>query len=78
MLDAAAHILSREGCARFRLVDVAAYAQLRPPTIYYHYASRDDLIEEVMGSGIADMRARVIAVLDDAARRVTQAPNAHP
>lgn len=65
ILDAAAHVLSRNGYAGFRLVDVAEYAELQPPTIYYHYPSRDDLIEEVMWAGIADMRQHVISVLDE-------------
>jgi AcrR family transcriptional regulator len=41
-----------------------AHAQLRAPAIYYYYSSRDDLIEEVMWAGIADMREHVAGVLD--------------
>ncbi len=63
ILDAAASVLSSNGYAGFRLVDVAALAELQTPTIYYHYPSRDDLIEEVMWVGIADMREHVVAVL---------------
>jgi AcrR family transcriptional regulator len=66
ILDAAAHVLSANGYAGFRLADVASLADLQPPTIYYHYPSRDDLIEEVMWAGIADMRDHVLAVLDAA------------
>ena len=65
ILDAAAQMLSAKGYAGFRLNDVAAQAELQTPAIYYYYPSRDDLIEEVMWAGIADMRERVIAVLDD-------------
>lgn len=67
ILDAAARVLSVNGYAGFRLADVAEAAQLQPPTIYYHYPSREDLIEEVMWAGIADMREHVVAVLDAAA-----------
>ena len=65
VLDAAAQVLSAKGYAGLRLSDVAAHAELQAPAIYYYYPSRDDLIEEVMWVGIADMREHVIAVLDD-------------
>jgi AcrR family transcriptional regulator len=64
ILDAAAHVLSAKGYAGLRLNDVAAHAELQAPAIYYYYPSRDDLIEEVMWAGIADMREHVIAALD--------------
>ena len=64
ILDAAAHVLSAKGYAGLRFNDVAAHAELQAPAIYYYYPSRDDLIEEVMWAGIADMREHVIAVLD--------------
>lgn len=63
-MDAAAHVLSTKGYAGLRLNDVAAQAELQAPAIYYYYPSRDDLIEEVMWVGIADMREHVITVLD--------------
>lgn len=64
ILDAAAHVLSSQGYAGLRLTDVAKRAELQAPAIYYYYPSRDDLVEEVMWVGIADMRERVAAVLD--------------
>lgn len=64
ILDAAAHVLSAKGYAGLRLNDVAAHAELQAPAIYYYYPSRDDLIEEVMWAGIADMRRHVIAMLE--------------
>jgi AcrR family transcriptional regulator len=63
ILDAAAHVLSANGYAGLRLTDVAAVAEIQAPAIYYYYASRDELIEEVMWAGIADMRDHVAAVL---------------
>ncbi|MGE0221379.1 TetR/AcrR family transcriptional regulator [Mycolicibacterium sp.] len=65
ILDAAAQVLSAKGYAGLRLTDVAAQADIQAPAIYYYYTSRDELIEEVMWSGIADMRDHVTAVLDD-------------
>jgi len=64
ILDAAAHMLSAKGYAGLRLNDVATHAELQAPAIYYYYPSRDDLIEEVMWAGIADMREHVVAMLD--------------
>src|SRR6059058_6552962 len=65
ILDAAAQVLSKRGYAGLRLTDVAAAAELQAPAIYYYYASRDDLIEEVMWSGIADMREHLTTVLEE-------------
>lgn len=66
ILDAAAHVLSVKGYAGMRLSDVAEYAELQAPAIYYYFPSREDLIEEVMWVGIADMREHLTAVLEAA------------
>jgi AcrR family transcriptional regulator len=63
ILDAAAHVLSRKGYAGTRLSDVADQAEIQAPAIYYYFSSRDDLIEEVMWSGIAHMREHMTTVL---------------
>lgn len=55
ILDAAAHVLSVKGYAGTRLSDVAETAEIQAPAIYYYFSSREDLIEEVMYAGIADM-----------------------
>src|ERR1700739_2218104 len=65
ILDAAAHVLSVKGYAGLRLTDVAAEAEIQAPAIYYYYASRDELIEEVMWAGIADMREHVARALSE-------------
>ncbi|EHB49821.1 regulatory protein TetR [Mycolicibacterium rhodesiae JS60] len=64
ILDAAAHVLSIKGYAGTRLCDVASSAEVQAPAIYYHFSSRDDLIEEVMYAGIADMRVHLRESLD--------------
>jgi len=64
ILDAAAHVLSVKGFAGTRLSDVAEYAQLQAPAIYYYFPSREDLIEEVMFCGISDMRQHLQNTLD--------------
>lgn len=65
ILDAAAHVLSVKGYAGTRLSDVADYAGLQAPAIYYYFSSREDLIEEVMYAGIADMRRHLQETLDN-------------
>src|ERR1700745_3685777 len=65
ILDAAARVLSANGYAGLRLTDVAAEAEIQAPAIYYYYASREELIEEVMWAGIADMTEHVAAALSD-------------
>ncbi|ASR01287.1 TetR/AcrR family transcriptional regulator [Gordonia rubripertincta] len=67
ILDAAAQVLSTKGYAGTRLADVAKAAELRAPAIYYYFDSRESLIEEVMWSGVADMRHRLEDALDEAA-----------
>ncbi|WP_064444726.1 TetR/AcrR family transcriptional regulator [Rhodococcus sp. YH3-3] len=64
ILDAAAHILSIKGYSGTRLTDVADHAELQAPAIYYYFPSREDLIEEVMWVGIADMREHLRSTLD--------------
>jgi TetR/AcrR family transcriptional regulator, cholesterol catabolism regulator len=64
ILDAAAHVLSRRGYAGTRLADVAEVAEIQAPAIYYYFPSRDDLVEEVVWSGIAHMTDYVQAQLD--------------
>lgn len=63
VLDAAAHVLATKGYAGCRLSDVATQAEVQAPAIYYYFASREDLIEEVMYVGIAHLREAVEASL---------------
>ena len=63
LLDAAAAVLSQRGFSGTRLSDIAERAQLQTPAIYYYYASREELIEEVMYAGAAAMRAHLEAAL---------------
>ncbi len=64
ILDAAAKVLSSKGYAGMRLSDVAEVAELQAPAIYYYFDSREDLVEEVMWVGIANMREHVVGILD--------------
>ncbi|QZT58624.1 TetR/AcrR family transcriptional regulator [Mycolicibacterium austroafricanum] len=64
ILDAAAHVLSVKGFAGTRLTDVAEYAEVQAPAIYYYFSSREELIEEVMFAGIGEMRRYLKDVID--------------
>ncbi|HEY0506964.1 MAG TPA: TetR/AcrR family transcriptional regulator [Blastococcus sp.] len=63
LLDAAARVLSRKGFAGTRLSEIAEVAGVQAPAIYYHYASREELIEEVLRRGQERTRAHVEEVL---------------
>jgi TetR/AcrR family transcriptional regulator, cholesterol catabolism regulator len=65
ILDAAAHVLSSKGFAGTRLSDVAEHAEIQAPAIYYYFGSREELIEEVMYCGIAELRNHVQDALND-------------
>jgi AcrR family transcriptional regulator len=65
ILDAAAKVLSVKGYSGMRLSDVAEVAEIQAPAIYYYFDSREDLIEEVMWVGIANMREHITKVLDE-------------
>ncbi len=66
ILDAAAQVLSAKGYAGMRLGDVAEVAEVQAPAIYYYFSSREELIEEVMWVGLADMRAYLATALEQA------------
>lgn len=65
ILDAAAHVLSSKGFAGTRLSDVAEHAEIQAPAIYYYFGSREELIEEVMYCGVAELRKHVQYALND-------------
>jgi AcrR family transcriptional regulator len=66
LLEAAATTLSRLGYAGTRLTDVGEEAGVQAPAIYYYWASREQLIEEVVTVGTIRLRDFVVAALDAA------------
>lgn len=48
ILDAAAHLFRKEGYS-VRLADVAEAAGVKTGSLYYHFESRDDLVDKVLG-----------------------------
>lgn len=71
ILDAAAQVLSAKGYAGMRLSEVATVAGLQAPAIYYYFPSREDLIEEIMWAGLADMRQHMADTLEQIPSEVT-------
>lgn len=59
ILFAAAAVLSRRGIAHTRLSEIAERAGVRPPAVYYHFPSREELIAEVLRVGQQQVRERV-------------------
>jgi TetR/AcrR family transcriptional regulator, cholesterol catabolism regulator len=64
ILDAAAKIFRAQGYSAARLSDIAASAGIQTGSVYYHFESREALVEEVLHLGIAVARAHVQEAVD--------------
>ncbi|CAM2798536.1 TetR/AcrR family transcriptional regulator [Skermania piniformis] len=84
ILSAAASVLARRGYAGTRLADIAEAAGLRPPAVYYYFASRDEVVAATMiegqrqllscvGTAVADLVGPAVTSLD----RICAAVEAH-
>ncbi|WP_162251484.1 MULTISPECIES: TetR family transcriptional regulator [unclassified Nocardioides] len=71
ILDAAARLLAEKGYGGLRISDVAKAADVRPAAIYYYFASREVLVEEVLWFGMARLRRHVEETLLAAGDEVT-------
>jgi AcrR family transcriptional regulator len=83
ILDTAALVFSRKGFSRTRLADIAKVAEIKTGSIYYHFASREELTSEVMARGVNQIFKTVMASLDklpedtDSLTRLTTAIKVH-
>lgn len=59
IIEAAARIFRRDGYASARLADIAGEIGMKAGSLYYHFASREDLVEAVMAAGTRRTRAMV-------------------
>ncbi|MCX6398471.1 MAG: TetR/AcrR family transcriptional regulator [Propionibacteriales bacterium] len=59
ILDSAAHELARHGYGGTSLRAVAAGADLQMPSLYFHFASKDELVAATMADGIESTLARI-------------------
>jgi AcrR family transcriptional regulator len=83
ILDAAAVAFQRRGYASVTLKDIAALAELQAGSLYYHFDTKEELVEAVLDAGvegaIAATREAVDAIGRDAAplSRLRVAMTAH-
>lgn len=83
IMEATARVLGRRGYAGTRLSEVASEAGLQAAAIYYHFASREELIEAVIREGTTQVNTHVrdaLAALpqdSDSLDRIAVAVEAH-
>ena len=71
ILDAAARVLARRGYVGTQLSEIASEADTHAGSLYYHFESREQLIEEVLLEGVRLLFARARAVVDEMPREST-------
>jgi TetR/AcrR family transcriptional regulator, cholesterol catabolism regulator len=64
ILDAAAKVLARRGYIGTQLSEIAEEAGTQSGSLYYHFESREELIEEVLQEGVRLSFARARAVVE--------------
>lgn len=64
ILDASAALFARRGFHATSLRDIAAAADMLPGSVYYHFASKDELLKAVYAEGVARIAARVDAAVE--------------
>ena len=73
ILDAAARAFRQKGYAATRLVDIAAAADTKAGSMYYHFDSKNQLLEEVLKRGLRRVseavRTRVAGLPPQASHR---------
>jgi AcrR family transcriptional regulator len=64
ILDAAAAVFRESGYAHARLVDIAERADMQAGSLYYHFESREALVDEILRLGIETAWQHVRAAVD--------------
>lgn len=64
ILDSAAFILSTKGLGAARLSEIAQGAGMLAPSIYHHFKSKDELVEQVMLAGIYNNTRHIVAKVE--------------
>lgn len=83
ILDAAARMLRRQGYGNTTLRRIAAVAGIQAGSIYYHFASKDEIMDAVLERGVRavyeGVRDRLAALPDGAShpQRIETAVTAH-
>ncbi|HTH28474.1 MAG TPA: TetR/AcrR family transcriptional regulator [Sphingobium sp.] len=63
IITAAARVFNRNGYAAVTMAEVASEAETFAGSLYYYFASKDDLVEEVLNLGIAQLAETVTATI---------------
>ena len=63
-LRVAAEVLAAEGYTALTLERVASAVGVKPASLYHHFKSRDEMVTEVMVTGLAAVSTRIDATLD--------------
>ena len=71
ILDAAAKVFRQQGYANARLTDIAELAGMKTGSLYYHFASREELVTEILHLGIETAWSHVRAAVDALPRKAT-------
>ena len=66
ILDAAADVLARNGYAAATLTEIASVAKMQAGSLYYHFDSKDAIVEEVLAVGLEHARDAIRAALNAA------------
>ena len=69
LLDAAAAEVARHGRAGASLTAIAAAAGLKPGSIYFHFGSRDQLIDAMLTEGVRESLARLDRAMTEVAHQ---------
>lgn len=64
ILDSAAHVLRSKGLGATRLSEIAKGAGMLAPSIYHHFKSKDELVEQVMLAGIYNNTRHIVAKVE--------------
>ncbi len=67
ILDAAARLIAEEGYNACTMRNVADKVHIQAGSLYYHFSSKDEIIEEIMNSGI-------VLLLDKVQRELAELP----
>lgn len=68
LISSTAQVLIERGYASTRVSDIAARAELQSGSVYHHFRSKDDLVEEVLRFGVIVAHRRVTSSLEELSR----------
>jgi AcrR family transcriptional regulator len=73
ILERAADLFARQGVAATTVREIADAVGILSGSLYHHFASKDDIVDAIVGSFMTDLVSRydeVLASTDDAAQRL--------